>query len=302
MAWIELQLLVSRDKAALLEAALENAGALAVTFDEAAAESSPTVATCAVLEPAPGTTPLWQQLRITALFEADADGRAQAEAAAAAFAGQCLQAPQLHQLEDRVWERVWLEGLAPQQFGKRLWVCPRGQQVADPEAVIIDLDPGLAFGTGHHPTTALCLEWLERTPLAGRSLIDFGCGSGILAIAALKLGAARAIAIDHDPQALEASLENAAANGVAERLKVQSAEQLPELAADIVIANILAAPLLELAPTLLGLTKPDGQIALSGILSEQSEMVASAYRGAMVLEPARQREEWVLISGRHALR
>jgi len=297
MAWIELELLVSRDRVALLEVALENAGALAVTLDEGKTEPSQTETKDAVLEPAPGATPLWQQLRIKALFEASAEGRAQAEAAAAALADHCSRAPRLHQLEDRPWERVWLEGLAPQQFGRRLWVCPRGQQVADPEAVIIDLDPGLAFGTGHHPTTALCLEWLDRTPLAGRSVIDFGCGSGILAIAALKLGAARAIAIDHDPQALEASFENAAANGVAERLKVQAAEPLPKDAADIVIANILAGPLVELSAVLVALTKPNGLIALSGILNDQTEMVAKAYRSDMSLEPPRQREDWALISG-----
>ncbi|MBK5929109.1 50S ribosomal protein L11 methyltransferase [Halochromatium salexigens] len=293
MAWIELELLADRDHAALLEAALENAGALAVTLDEGGGEGLDEV-----LEPAPGATPLWRQLRITALFEDDPNGSMQAEASADALAAQCLVPPRLHRLDDRPWERVWLEDLHPQRFGERLWVCPRGQRVEAPNAVIIDLDPGLAFGTGHHATTALCLEWLDRAPLAGRTLIDVGCGSGILAIAALKLGAARAIAIDHDPQALEATLENATVNAVADRLSVHPPEQMPQEAADLLVANILAGPLLELAPTLARLTKPAGRLALSGILAHQAEAIGNAYGADFALEPAQQREDWILISGR----
>ncbi|MFP4602407.1 MAG: 50S ribosomal protein L11 methyltransferase [Halochromatium sp.] len=293
MAWIELELLADSAQAPLLEAALENAGALAVTLDEGGHDGFDEV-----LEPAPGATPLWRQLRITALFEDDPTGTMQAEAAAAALAAQCLLPPRLHRLEDRLWERVWLEDLHPQRFGERLWVCPRGRRVEAPDAIIIDLDPGLAFGTGHHATTALCLEWLDGAPLAGRTLIDVGCGSGILAIAALKLGAARAIAIDHDPQALEATLENAAANAVADRLSVHPPEQMPQEPADVLVANILAGPLLELAPTLARLTKPAGQLALSGILAHQAEAIGDAYGADFRLAPARQREDWVLISGR----
>jgi ribosomal protein L11 methyltransferase len=299
MGWIELELVVERTDAPLLEAALENAGALAVTLEECTSQQGPASGSVgAVLEPAPGATPLWEQLRIKALFDDSPEGQTQATAAAGALARYGLQAPSLHPLEERVWERVWLEGLAPQRFGRRLWVCPRGQQVAEPGAVVVDLDPGLAFGTGHHPTTALCLEWLDGTPLAGQTLIDVGCGSGILAIAALKLGAARAIAIDHDPQALEATLENAAANGVAEHLEVRAAEPLPTQTADIVIANILAAPLVELAPALIALTKPGGLVALSGVLADQADAVASAYDAELSLEPHRQRDDWMLISGR----
>lgn len=298
MAWIELELVVSREKAVLLDAALENAGALAVTLDEDGSQSGLGAhSASAVLEPAPGAIPLWERLRIKALFDGGPEGRARATAAAVALAAHCLQPPSLHPLEDRVWERVWLEGLTPQRFGQRLWVCPRGQTVTEPRAVVVDLDPGLAFGTGHHPTTALCLEWLDSAPLTGRTLMDFGCGSGILAIAALKLGAARAIAIDHDPQALEATLENATANGVAEHLEVRAAEPLPTQTADIVVANILAAPLVELAPALIGLTNHGGLIALSGVMADQADTVSSAYEGELSLAPLRQREDWVLISG-----
>jgi ribosomal protein L11 methyltransferase len=300
MAWIELELLTDRETAPLLEAALENAGALAVTLDEGDGLSSTQEGITRgepVLEPAPGSTPLWRQLRIKALFEDDPAGTMQAEQAAQALAPQCLATPSLNRLDDRPWERVWLEDLQPQRFGRRLWICPRGQQVTAEDAVVIDLDPGLAFGTGHHATTALCLEWLDRVPLRGKTLLDFGCGSGILAIAALKLGAARALAVDHDPQALEATRENAAANAVAEHLLVQHPDDLCTEAHAVVVANILAEPLIELAPLLGRLSQPQGLLALSGILSYQAEAVRAAYQGAFTLEPPREREDWVLLSG-----
>ncbi|MBK1705914.1 50S ribosomal protein L11 methyltransferase [Halochromatium glycolicum] len=302
MAWIELELLTDRDAAPLLEAALENAGALAVTMDDGgdslAGEIDSRAGLEAVLEPAPGATPLWRQLRIKALFEDDPAGTMQAEHAAETLAPQCLATPSLHRLDDRPWERVWLEDLHPQRFGQRLWICPRGQAVPEPDAVVIDLDPGLAFGTGHHATTALCLEWLDRTPLRGKTLLDFGCGSGILAITALKLGAARAIAIDHDPQALEATRENAEVNAVGERLCVGRPEELPREASDLVLANILAEPLMTLAPTLARLCKPDGLLALSGILTRQSEAVSAAYWPDFMMDPPVEREDWVLLTGR----
>ncbi|WP_462319882.1 50S ribosomal protein L11 methyltransferase [Halochromatium sp.] len=305
MAWIELELLADRDAAPLIEAALENAGALAVTLDDGndglvdpvVNSAEPSWNPHQVLEPAPGETPLWRQLRITALFDDSPAGSMQAEAASQRLAAQCLAPPSLHRLEDQPWERIWLEGLKPQRFGERLWVCPRGQTVDRADAVVIDLDPGLAFGTGHHATTALCLEWLDRAPLAGSTLIDFGCGSGILAIAALKLGAARAIAVDHDPQALEATLENAQINAVGERLCVYEPEQLPRQVADLLVANILAGPLVALAPSLSQLTKQGGLIALSGILKHQAEMVSNAYRASFALEPPLERDDWVLIAG-----
>lgn len=302
MAWIELELLADRDAAPLLEAALENAGALAVTLDDgddglddASAHRGPSDE---ILEPAPGATPLWRQLRIKALFDDDPAGQMQAEHAAETLAAQCLAAPTLHRLDDRPWERVWLEDLHPRRFGQRLWICPRGHRVDEPDAVVIDLDPGLAFGTGHHATTALCLEWLDRIPVQDETLLDYGCGSGILAIAALKLGAARAVAVDHDPQALEATFDNADANAVAERLILRQPDQLETEPSDLVVANILAGPLVELAPQLQRLCRPNGRLALSGILSHQAASVARAYHDAFILEPAIERDDWVLLTGR----
>jgi ribosomal protein L11 methyltransferase len=299
MPWLQLTLIIDRDREAAAEAALEHAGALAVTLDDAA--DDPLAAP--VLEPAPEATPLWRRVRLTGLFDDDDHGRAQAEAAAAELAGQSLEPPRITRLDDRPWERVWLEGIVPQRFGRRLWVCPLNQRVDDPGAVVVDLDPGLAFGTGHHPTTALCLRWLDGTDLAGTQVLDYGCGSGLLAIAALKLGAAAAVAVDHDPQALEATADNAAANGVADGLAVLTPEQFSAATDrpgtfDIVIANILAGPLIELAPMLTAQVRAGGHIALSGILEHQVEQVGSAYSDAVTLAPPELLEDWALLHGR----
>jgi ribosomal protein L11 methyltransferase len=171
-------------------------------------------------------------------------------------------------------------------------------QVNAADALVLDLDPGLAFGTGTHPTTALCLEWLDRHPPAGLQVLDYGCGSGILALAALRLGAASAIGVDHDPQALEASEENARRNGLGERLRVYLPDDEPRIPADLLLANILAAPLIDLAPQLARRVRPGGAILLSGILQEQAEAVAAAYRPWFELAPPDRRQEWVRIEGR----
>jgi ribosomal protein L11 methyltransferase len=304
VAWVELELLVDRDAAPVIEAALETAGALAVTLDDGAGadapETFPSNPGDDVLEPAPGATPLWRRLRIKALFNDDEEGNAMAGASATALAAKCMQPPALRRLEDQPWERTWMQGLEPQRFGGQLWVCPRGQRTAAANAIIVELDPGLAFGTGHHATTALCLEWLDATQLTGATLLDFGCGSGILAIAALKLGARRAIAVDHDPQALEATLENARINAVSEQLTVCEPSKIEAHvdAADVLVANILAGPLIELAPHLGQLTKPEGALALSGILAHQAEAVVAAYRDGFHMDAPIQRDEWALIAGR----
>jgi ribosomal protein L11 methyltransferase len=293
MPWLQIRFTVPRDQALLLEAALEIAGALAVTLDDAGDDP--------LLEPAPGTLPLWSGVRLTALFEDDARSAGQVRALAKTLGAQSLIPPVIERLEDRPWERVWLDDFHPTRFGRHLWVCPQGQPAPDPEAVVVDLDPGLAFGTGHHPTTALCLEWLDGAELEGRTLLDYGCGSGILAIAALKLGAAHAIALDHDPQAIEATRANAAANGVAERLSPCRQEDLTTLAdrlpADLVIANILAGPLVKLAPTLLRNLRPGGALVLSGLLADQVPAVSAAYTPAVDWGPVRTRENWALLAG-----
>lgn len=293
MPWLQLSFDVAREQAETFSLNLELAGALSVTLGDAGDEPQ--------LEPAPGETPLWSVVTVTALFDSDAETQAVVERLALNLTAQLGAAPRIERIEDQVWERVWLDTFKPTRFGQRLWVCPHGQLPDDPNAVIVALDPGLAFGTGHHATTALCLEWLDGAELVGKTVLDFGCGSGILAIAALKLGAARAIAVDHDPQALTATCDNAAANGVAERLEIYAPEELPAQMVDVVLANILAGPLITLAPRLLGLLRPAGEVVLSGVLADQVDGVRAAYAQQIELAPTRLREEWALIYGQKSL-
>lgn len=296
MPWLQITLATDRERATLIEAALENIGALAVTLGDASDEPQ--------LEPPPGATPLWGQLQITALFPPDEASRKKVEVLVASLAGHLAAPPRFERIEDQAWEHTWRDDFAPTRFGERLWVCPRGERPADEQhdQVIVALDPGLAFGTGHHPTTALCLKWLDRTALTGTRLIDYGCGSGILAIAALKLGAAQALAVDHDPQALEATLANATENGVAGRLccltPCDAPLGAPDDQADYLVANILAGPLIELAPRLAACLRPGGALALSGLLVDQVESVATAYAPWLDLEPPEICEDWVLLTGR----
>ncbi|MDU6435567.1 MAG: 50S ribosomal protein L11 methyltransferase, partial [Pantoea sp.] len=204
----------------------------------------------------------------------------------------------IEQIEDKDWEREWMDNFHPMRFGERLWICPSWRDVPDPDAVNVMLDPGLAFGTGTHPTTSLCLSWLDGLDLAGKTVIDFGCGSGILAIAALKLGAAQAIGIDIDPQAIQASRDNAERNGVADRLSLYLPHQQPEnLQADVVVANILAGPLRELAPLISVLPKTGGHLGLSGVLASQADGVCEAYADRFTLDPVAEKEEWCRITG-----
>ena len=202
-------------------------------------------------------------------------------------------------LHDQPWERAWMENFRPMRFGQRLWVVPGDQQLpADAQdAVTMMLDPGLAFGTGTHPTTSLCLQWLDGIDLHAKSVIDYGCGSGILGIAALLLGAKSVTGIDHDPQALIASRQNANENGVIQHLTLLPAGEPINKQCDILLANILASVLVELAPQLAGMVKPEGRIALSGILHDQAEMVQQAYRGNFKLDPPQQLDDWILITG-----
>jgi len=299
MSWLQAHVHTDPARAARVETALEAAGAVSVTLLNAADDP--------VLEPPPGETPLWAHVRVTGLFDgtADADGLR-------AMLSTVLDddsALRIEPLQDQVWERAWLEHFPPMRFGRRLWVIPGGQtaSLADGD-VAVELDPGLAFGTGTHATTALCLDWLDGLDLAGRKVIDLGCGSGILAIAALKLGAAGAVAIDHDPQALLATRENAVRNGVADRLAVLgSGAPAP---ADVVVANILAGTLIELAPEIVAMLRPGGRLALSGILAERVDDVAAAYsgsdlpatglsalQGAIRLSPPVLRDGWALLHG-----
>lgn len=289
VSWLQLSIDTSEARAPLLELVFENLGALSVTLGDAGDQP--------LLEPMPDTQPLWGQTRVTALFDGEHDLKGLQAELAEALDEKLLARLRWERLEERVWERVWLEHFKPMPFGRRLWVCPDGQSVDQKDGVIIRLDPGLAFGTGTHPTTALCLRWLDELDLADKTVIDYGCGSGILAIAALKLGARSALAVDHDPQALQASRENATKNGVSERLLTCQPNALPSTRAHILVANILAGPLMTLAPTLADLLHAGGRFALSGILAEQQSEVAACYQPFAQLQPVRQQDEWILIPG-----
>ena len=288
MPFLQLVLdLDGRDPAAAEDACLAR-GALAVTLEDGGDDP--------VLEPAPGATPLWPRVRLSALYEAGADAPALA-AAVARDLGLPVAGIRCVEVADRAWEREWLKDFRPMRFGRRLWICPGGQSAPEPDALVLELDPGLAFGTGTHPTTALCLEWLDGASLAGRSVLDFGCGSGVLALAALRLGAATACAVDIDPQALLATRENARRNDLDSSLTVTAADALGDGAWDVVLANILAGPLVELAPRLAAATRPCGAILLAGLLEPQAAAVAAAYRTWFDMELFAARQDWVVLEG-----
>lgn len=294
--WIELVFEGDAGLVARIADALSATGALAVTLREEPGEEP-------VYEPAPGAEPIWHRTQVCGLFEARVDVLAVLRRLRAEIAPRELPGHRVEQLPDRDWTREWMRHCQPLQFGERLLVCPRtatAGQLPSTATVRVELDPGLAFGTGSHPSTALCLEWLARTTLTGQSLIDYGCGSGILAIAALKLGAREAWAIDHDPQALHATRENAAANAVAGRLHVLPPEDRRPLRADVLIGNILANPLIALAPRLAELVRPGGRLVLSGILETQQEAVRAAFATAFTFGPAATRAGWVRLDGRRA--
>ncbi|ENM3825560.1 50S ribosomal protein L11 methyltransferase [Vibrio cholerae] len=292
MPWIQIKLNATNDNAeAIGDMLMEETGAVSVTFLDA--KDTP------VFEPLPGETRLWGDTDVVALYEADMDTSLILQQIKASNMLAEGFAHKVEQVEDKDWEREWMDNFHPMQFGRRLWICPSWREVPDPQAVNVMLDPGLAFGTGTHPTTALCLEWLDNLDLSGKTVIDFGCGSGILAIAAIKLGAAKVIGIDIDPQALQASKDNAARNGVEDQIDVYLPKDQPEgLVADVVVANILAGPLRELSPIIKGLLKPGGQLAMSGILDTQAESVAEFYRDDLELDPIAEKSEWCRISGR----
>jgi len=294
MPWIQMKLEIPPALASAYEELLLAAGSCAVTLEDAADQP--------LFEPPLGTTPLWDTTRITGLFDAESDLAAIQRAVATAHAALAPDLPlgqaRFEILEDKDWEREWMDNFHPMRFGRRLWVCPSWKAVPDPSAANLMLDPGLAFGTGTHPTTALCLEWLDSQPLDDSTLIDYGCGSGILGIAALLLGAQELIATDIDPQALQATTDNAARNQIdARRMTLCYPNKMPPTQADFLVANILAGPLQELAPTLQALVKPGGKLALSGILDSQADAVVAAYQPWFELEPVVTRDEWVRISG-----
>ena len=291
MPWQELSLCVRRDGLAEVEAALEDLGALSLTLLDAADHP--------ILEPAAGATPLWPELVVQALFEDDCDRAGVTHALQTRLAGLAPQQVHWRAVADADWTRAWMDQFQPMQFGRRTFIYPWNiEPPNDPALVVVRLDPGLAFGTGTHATTALCLQWLDGLDLTGRLLLDFGCGSGILAIAALKLGALRAVGVDNDPQALIASRDNAERNAVAERLDLVAPERLQALQADVVVANILASALIAIKGEIAGHCRAGALLALSGILDGQEAEVIAAYAADFSeLEVARQ-DGWVRISGR----
>jgi ribosomal protein L11 methyltransferase len=288
MPWLQLRLHTTEPHADQIGDALMEIGALSVTLMDA--EDIP------ILEPAPGETPLWQNVAMLALFDADTDTNEILATWQQHNLAQYSSNERFELLEDKDWEREWMTHFEPIQFGNQLWVCPSWKPIPDESAVNIMLDPGLAFGTGTHPTTALCLEWLDGADLKDKVVIDYGCGSGILAIAALKLGASKAYAVDIDPQAIIATKENAKRNGINdEQIEVGMPVLLAEqsIKVDIVIANILAGPLKELAEDLAFYCQSHGKIMLSGLLLEQAESVSAAYLPWFKLDEIHNKEEWI---------
>lgn len=289
MPFLQISLALDMADAQAGEDVLMEQGALSVTFQDPGGDP--------VLEPAPGQNPLWDRMTVLALFEYDVDQRIVRNALAASLGDEALASWSAEVLEDRAWERAWMDGFTPMRFGRRLWVCPSTHQVDEPDAVVMKLDPGLAFGTGTHPTTALCLRWLDAQVLRGANVVDYGCGSGILAVAALLLGAEHCHGVDNDPQALTASRDNAQRNGVSHRLSLALPEEPDTSPADVLVANILSGILVQLAPRLANLVRPGGRLALSGILTTQVDEVMSAYQDAFTLDPAVQDGDWALVTG-----
>ncbi len=301
MPWLELTLPCTLAEQPRCERALEDLGALSMTMQDADAETADEQA---IFEPCVGETPLWKQMTLTALFDADTDALALLAALESFDPGLHWDQAAFRKVEDQDWERAWLDQFKPMRFGARTWVVPWNHDIpveAGADAAIIRLDPGLAFGSGTHPTTALCLEWLDTLAaqgvLQGHDVLDFGCGSGILALAAIKLGATRADGIDNDPQAIIATHDNAERNGVASQLHAVLPDQASSRRYPVVVANILASALDALAETLVGHCEPGTRIALSGILAGQEDELLQRYAAWFdELKVARQ-DDWIRIDG-----
>lgn len=302
MPFLELTLPCTEAEQPRYEHALEQVGALAVTLADAHADAPDEQA---IFEPGVGETPVWREMALTALFAGGTLPELLLHALAAADADLDWSRVQCREVADQDWERAWMDQYEPLHFGARTWIVPWNHALPDgadaPDAAVVRLDPGLAFGSGTHPTTALCLQWLDTLAgegaLGGQPVLDFGCGSGILALAALKLGAARAVGIDNDPQALLATHDNAARNEVAERLSVYLPGDEPAASYPVVVANILASALIALADTLTARVAPRGRIALSGILAGQEDEVLACFATGFEQLHAERLDDWVRITG-----
>lgn len=299
MPHLKLRLTCTLSQQPAVEEALEELGALAVTLADAHADAPDEQA---IFEPGVGEMPLWGEIVLEVLFEHDVDTELLQSELAARVPAEVAASASTEEVPDQDWERAWMDQFKPMAFGRRTWVYPWNiEPPADPELAVIRLDPGLAFGSGTHPTTALCLEWLDGLDLRGQRVLDFGCGSGVLALAALVLGAESAVGVDNDPQALTATADNAERNGVGARLRVYAPEDEPAAQYPVVVANILATALDELEPLLAARTAPGGLIAMSGILDGQEDELLLRYAAHFTELRVDRREDWVRISGRRKL-
>lgn len=301
--WLEVVVAGSREQTDALEAWLFEAGALSVTLADSVDDDE---LGHAVLEPMPGEVRLWDAVTLIGLFSQAEDSDSLHSALHLAALQHAMMPPayEIRLLADQAWERAWMENFRPMQFGPRLWICPTQTEPIDPQAVTLRLDPGLAFGTGTHATTAQCLAWMgEQTfdtvqPLAGKRIIDFGCGSGVLAIVALLLGAEHAWAVDIDEQALQSTEDNATRNGVAGRLTLGQPGILDAISADVVFANILYQPLIALAATLSACVLPGGHLVVSGILEEQAAPLRMRYNDEFKFEENNASKGWAMLVAR----
>lgn len=287
MTYLKLTLATLPEQFETLEDLLISAGAVSVTLEDAGDEP--------ILEPGVAETPLWQQLKLSALFYDNVNQKKLRTKLKAVLSEEAFAHLQLEPLAEENWALKWLEHFTPISFENMLWIGTQQHQPTQSYQALVYLEPGLAFGTGTHPSTYLCLEWLATHSPVNKTIIDYGCGSGILAIAAAKLGALDVICVDNDPQALIATQNNAAQNNV--NVKTYLPQDLPRMTADIVIANILANPLIELAPTLAALVKPQGDLVLAGILASQAEQVRAAYEAYISWQSQQPKEEWVRLWG-----
>jgi ribosomal protein L11 methyltransferase len=289
MAWHQISVITDENTAPQLADFFSHLGAVSVTYMDA--EDEP------VYEPAIGETKIWSNTQVIALYELDSDPDQIKNKIYAHFKDSHLQNWLYEAVDDQEWERAWMEYYKPMKFADRLWVCPTDQEQHEPGTVCLTLDPGLAFGTGTHPTTALCLEWLASHDLTHKTVIDYGCGSGILAVASVLLDAEIAYGVDIDPQAITATESNAAKNQVESKIHCYLPEQFTPFQADIVLANILAKPLIEMSEHICALVKTGGQLVLSGILFEQAEDVINTYQKYIIFNPLVQQEDWIRLDG-----
>jgi ribosomal protein L11 methyltransferase len=283
MNWLHVQIDLFDIEPEPVERALVSLGATSITFSDGGDEP--------ILEPDPGGTPLWNNVRIAALLDEDLS-ETRVRLAVAASIGPARMPPiRFSILEEQDWLANWRESLRPMQFGAHFWICPPRISCPDPNGIVVRISPGLAFGSGFHPTTALCLEWLTNLQIDEKSVLDFGCGSGILGIASLALGAGQVTAIDHDEQALAATRDNARYNQCIDRIRAISGDQLDAADTfDVIMANILSETLIQLAPSLRDHCRSGARIALSGIVS-------NAYEQWFALDPPVEKDDWIMLSG-----